>query len=85
MKCKLKGFVNMKLQVGQTVKLTKVLYVPQSVKNFLRVSRFVSKGATMGDTQDKMIIKKNGVSMMLYARKGKKSMMFYLKAKRYDP
>ena len=40
----------------------------------------------MGGTQDKMITKKNGFSMILYASKGQnKSMMFYLKAKRYAP
>ena len=43
MKCELKGSVNMKLQGGQTVKLTKVLYLPQAVKNLLGVSRRVSK------------------------------------------
>ena len=86
MKCKLKGYLNVKLQDGQTVKFTKVLYMPQAVKNILVVSRLVSKGATMGATQDKMIIKKNGVIIVLYARKGQnKSMMFYLKAKRYAP
>ena len=55
----------MKLQDVHTVKLTKVLYVPQAMKNLLIVSRLASKGATMGATQDKMIIKKNGVSMTL--------------------
>ena len=58
MNCELKVSVNMKLQYGQTVKLTEVLYVPQSVKILFNVSRLVSKGATMGDTQYKMIIKK---------------------------
>ena len=68
------------------VNLTEVLYVPQSVKNLLSVSRLVSKGVTMGDTQDKMTIKKNGVSMILDEIKGKNvSMMFYLKAKHYVP
>ena len=43
MKCELKGSVNMKLQGGQTVKLTKVLYLPQAVKNLLGVSRRFSK------------------------------------------
>ena len=33
-KCKLKGYVNMKLQYRQTVKITKVFYVPQAVKYF---------------------------------------------------
>ena len=84
MKCRLKGSVKMKLQDGKTVKLTKVLYVPQSVKNLLIVSRLVSKGSTMGGTWDKMIIKKNGVSMILSAKKFQyKSMKFYLKVKRY--
>ena len=84
MKCELKGSVNIKIKYGQTVKLYQVLYVPQAEKNNLNVSMLVSKGATMGATQDKMIIKNNGVSINLDAGKGqKKSMMFYLKAKRY--
>ena len=53
MKCELKVSLKMKMQYGQTVKLTKVLYVPQAVKNILRVLRLVSKGATIGATQDK--------------------------------
>ena len=77
MKCDIKGSVNMNIQDGQTVKLNEVLYVPQSVKNLLSVSRLVSKGATMGSTQDKITINKSGVSMILDARKGQnKSMMF---------
>ena len=65
------------------MQLTEVLNVSQAVKNILSISRLVSKGATMGATQDKMTIKKNGVSMILDARKGQnKSMMLYLKAKR---
>ena len=76
----------MKLKGRETVKLTKVIYVPQSVNNILSVSRIVSKGARMGATQEKMITKKNSVNMILDARKRKnKSMMFYLKAKRYPP
>ena len=44
------------------------------------------KGVTMGATQDKIIIKKNGVSMTLTARTiQNNSMMFYLKVKRYAP
>ena len=46
------------------MKLTKFLYVPQAVKKLLRISTLISKGATMGDTQDKTTIKKNGVSMI---------------------
>ena len=85
-KCEIKGSVNMKLQYGQTVKITEVLYVPQAVKNLLRISSIVSKGTTMGATQDKIIVKKNGVSMILDARKGQnKRMMLYLKEKRYSP
>ena len=34
MKCELKGSVNMKIQDGQTVELTVVLYMPQAMKNF---------------------------------------------------
>ena len=30
MKCGIKGSVNMKIQDGKTVKLTKVLYIPQA-------------------------------------------------------
>ena len=71
MKCELKGSVNMKLQNGKTVKLNEVLYIPQDVKNLLSISILVSKGATMGSTQDKIIIKRNGVSMPLDARKVK--------------
>ena len=55
-------------------------------ENLLRISRFVSKGTTIGATQEKLIIKKNIVSMTLDASKGQnKNMMFYLKAKRYAP
>ena len=74
--------VNMNMQAGETVNLNKVLYVPQSVKNFLSVSKLLSKGATIGYDQDKMIIKKNGINMILDARKVKNaSMIFYLKKK----
>ena len=66
------------------MKLTKVLYIPQASKSVLSLSRLVSKGAMMGATQEKMTIKKNGVSMILDARKSQnKIMVFYLKAKRY--
>ena len=66
------------------MKLTKVLCVPQAVKNLLIVSRIVSKGSTMGDTQYKTTINKNGVSMILDTRKGKNtSIIFYLKTKYY--
>ena len=76
----------MKFQYGQTVKLTKFLYIPQAVKNILRVSRLTSKGATMGATKDKIIIKENVFSVILDASKGQnKIMMFFLKAKRYAP
>ena len=68
MKCDLKVSVNMKLKDGQKMKLTEVLYVPQAVKNLLRVSRLLSKGATIGATQDNH--KENGVSVILDARKG---------------
>ena len=54
MKCELKGSVNMKIKYGQTVKLTEVLYVPQAVKNLLSVPMLFSKGATVGDTQEKI-------------------------------
>ena len=73
MKSELKSSVNMNLKDGQTANLTKVLYVPKAVKNILSISRLISKGITMGATQDRIIIKKNGVSMILDARKGKKN------------
>ena len=67
------------------VNLTEVIYVSQADKNILIVSRIISKGDTMGDTEDKLTTK-NGVNMILDARKGKDySMVLYLKAKRYDP
>ena len=50
----------MKPQVGETFKFNDVLYIPQSVKNLLNVSRIVAKGADMEDTKDKMYIKTNG-------------------------
>ena len=53
----LKVTVSMKLKLGQTVKLNDVLYVPQSVKNLLNVSRLVVIGATMGATIDKKNIR----------------------------
>ena len=56
--CELEGTVNMKLQGVATVKFTEVLYVPQEVNNILSVSRIVSKGAMMRDTQEKMTIQK---------------------------
>ena len=81
MKCKLKGYINMNFQGGQTVKLAEVLCVPEAVKNLLSVSRLVSKVATMGTNQYKINIKKNGVIVILDTRKGQnKSMMFYFKA-----
>ena len=64
------------------VNLAKVLYVTQPTKNLLSASRLVSKGVTMGDTQDKTTINKNGVSMILDEIKGKNTcMMIYLKTK----
>ena len=85
-KSELKHSVNMKLQDVKMAKLTEDLYEPQAVKLFLSVSRLVSKGATRGATQDKMIIKKNRVSIILGVSKGQnKSIMFYLKANIYAP
>ena len=43
----LKVPVNMKVQGGETVELTDILYIPRAVKNILIVLRLVSKGATM--------------------------------------
>ena len=43
MKCELKGSVHVKLKGGETVNLTEVLYIPQSVKNLWSVSRLASK------------------------------------------
>ena len=70
-KCKLNGLVNTKMKQEETVKLTKVLYAPQTVNNCLIFPMLVSKGAMMGDTQEKMTIKKNVVNMILDTRKGK--------------
>ena len=68
------------------VKWIKVLYVPQSVKNLLSISRIVSKGATIGDTKDKMTIKKNDINMILDERKViHESIMVNLKEKRFAP
>ena len=53
MKCELKGSVNMKMQGGETVKLIEVMYVPHAVNKLLHVPRLISKGAMMGDTQEK--------------------------------
>ena len=72
MKSELKGSVNMNLKRGETVKLKKSPYVPQSVNNILIVSRLALKGATKGDTQEKTTIKKNGVNIILDSIKGKK-------------
>ena len=56
------------------------------MKNFLSVTRLMPKGATMGATQDKITMKKDGVGVIFDAIKGQnKSMVFYLKAKRYAP
>ena len=75
----------MKFQYKQTVKFNKVLYVLRTVKNLLRVSRLMLKGATMGANQYKITTKKNGGCVIFDARKGQnKIIMFYLKAKRYD-
>ena len=74
----------MKLKDGKTVKLTKVMYFTQAVKTNLSISRLVSKGATMGANQYKMIIKKNGGVMNLDSSKFQnKSILFYLKANGY--
>ena len=72
MKREIKGTINMKLQLGETVKLNDVLYIPQSVKNLLSVLMLVSKVSTTGATKDKINTNKNGVSMTLDARKEKK-------------
>ena len=86
MKCEIKFLVNMKLKGGETVKITKVVYIPQAVKNILSVWRLISKETMMGATQDKITIKKNSVNIILDAIKGKNAvMMFYLKEKIYAP
>ena len=54
MKCNLKGSVNRKMQVKENVKLTNVMYIPQSVKNLLSVSRLISKVTTIGDNQENL-------------------------------
>ena len=71
MKYDIKGTVNMKLQLEETFNLNGVLYVPQTVKNILRVPRLIPKGTTMGNTKDKITTKKNGISMNLNAREQK--------------
>ena len=80
-KCKLKGSVKKNLGRTNSEALPNSCTYHKQLKK-LSVSRLVSKGAMMGDTQDKMTINKNGVSMILYASKGQnKIIMFYLKAK----
>ena len=69
MKCELKVSVNRKLQDGQTVTLTKVLYVPQTV-NVFECIKVCFKVRHDRATNDKIIIKKNKVSMILDTRKG---------------
>ena len=49
----------MKMQGVETLNLAKVIYIPQAVKNLLSIARLVSKVSMMGDTQDKMTMKKN--------------------------
>ena len=71
MKCELKVTVNRKLKGGEKVNRDNILYVNQDVKNFLSVSRLVTKVCNMGDTQDKTKIKKNGINMNLNTRKEK--------------
>ena len=52
----------------------------------MSVSRLVSKLSTMVATQDKMATNKNGVEMILDARKVKNGeIVFYLEEKRYAP
>ena len=58
MKSDIKCAVNMKMQGGEMFKFTEVVYVPQEVKNVLIVSSILFKGATMGETKDKINIKK---------------------------
>ena len=84
MNCYPKIMVNVKLQVGETVKLNGVLYVPQEVNNLVRILRLVSKGVTTGSTKYKITVKKNGVSKTLDSMKVKNDgTIFYLKAKVY--
>ena len=80
MKWNLKGSVKMKMKSGEMVNNIKVLYVPKATKNILIVSRIVSRGDASRATQDKITIKKNGVSMIQDTRKVKNErMVFYLK------
>ena len=70
----------MEMQGGEKFKLENVLYVPQAVKNLLRVSRFMTKGDTMEDLKDNMNIKKNVASVNPNTIKGQNgSTMFYLR------
>ena len=60
--CKIKRLVKHEYTSRGELKLNKFLYVNQAVKNLLVASRLVSKGYTMGATQDKMAIKKMALS-----------------------
>ena len=59
----------MNMKGRETLNPTKVIYLPQEVKNILSISRLVTEGFTMGATQDKMNIKKNCFNMILDAIK----------------
>ena len=66
--------------------MTEDIYIPQAVKNIFIVSKLLSKVSTMGDTLDKITLKKNSVNIVLDTRKGEnESTIFYLKLKRYAP
>ena len=54
--------------------------IPQAVKNLLRVSRILYKGATVTTTKYNMTIKNNGASENLNAIKGQNS-----STKRFSP
>ena len=56
MKFDIKGMADIKIQKGGTVKFNGILYVPQSIKNLLRVSRITVKRAPMGSTKYKVAI-----------------------------
>ena len=53
------------------MKLTEVLYVYQAVKNILKVLSIIPNVATIGATKYRTAIKKNGVNMIIDARKVK--------------
>ena len=48
MKCEIKGSVNIKIKNGQTVNHNEVLYLPQAVKELLRISSSFQRAPKLG-------------------------------------